>query len=38
MTVTGHRMRSVFDRYNITPTDDMRAALEAVRQPQLTRE
>ena len=29
MTVTGHKTRAVFDRYNITSTEDVRAVLEA---------
>jgi integrase len=32
MTITGHKTRPVFDRYNITSTDDVQAALEAVKQ------
>ena len=27
MAITGHRTRSVFDRYSIVSRDDMRAAL-----------
>ena len=30
MAVTGHRTRSIFDRYNISSTDDVREAIEAV--------
>jgi integrase len=30
MSVTGHRTRLVFDRYNITSNDDVRQAIEAV--------
>jgi len=30
MTITGHKTRSVFDRYNITSTDDVAKALEAI--------
>ena len=30
MAVTGHRTRSMFDRYNITSTDDVRKAMERV--------
>ena len=30
MEVTGHRTRSVFDRYNISSSDEMRAALAAL--------
>jgi integrase len=33
MSVTGHRTRAVFDRYNITSADDVREALERVRTP-----
>ena len=32
MSVTGQSTRSVFDRYNITSTDDVRAAMEVVRK------
>jgi integrase len=38
MSVTGHRTRSVFDRYNITSTDDVRAAMEAVKKQPPTHE
>src|SRR5262249_55591837 len=38
MSVTGHRTRSVFDRYNITSSDDVRKAMEAVKQLQPTHE
>ncbi len=30
MSVTGHRTRSIFDRYNITSTDDLREAMDRV--------
>ena len=32
MSITGHRTRSMFDRYNITSGDDQRAALRQVQQ------
>jgi len=38
MSVTGHRTRWVFDRYNITSSDDVREAMEAVKQLQPTHE
>jgi hypothetical protein len=38
MTVTGHKTWSVFDRYYITRTNDVRTALEAVKQPPKTME
>ena len=38
MSVTGHRTRSVFDRYNITSTDDVREAMEAIKRLQPTHE
>jgi integrase len=33
MDVTGHRTRSTFDRYNITSTDDVPAAMEGASLP-----
>lgn len=32
MSISGHRSRSVFDRYNITSLEDQRRALSAVAQ------
>jgi hypothetical protein len=33
MRITGHRTRSVYDRYNIVSDDDVRAALERTQAP-----
>lgn len=37
MSISGHRSRSVFDRYNITSLEDQRRALSAVEQYLQTR-
>lgn len=36
MRVTGHRTRSVYDRYNIVSDDDVRSALERTQAPGVT--
>jgi integrase len=37
MRITGHKTRSIFDRYNITDTDDLREAMVSVEKYRKTR-
>jgi len=38
MTITGHRTRSVFDRYHIVAPEDLRAAAARIAARQATRD
>lgn len=38
MTITGHRTRSVFDRYHIVAPEDLRAAAERIAARQAPRD